>query len=81
MSKWNKDSWRDYNILQQPVYPDITKLRECEDKLSKLPPLVFAGEVRNLKDELAKVTQGHGFLLQGGDCAGRRGQDRVRAGA
>lgn len=69
MSKWNKDSWRDYNILQQPVYPNITKLRECEDKLSKLPPLVFAGEVRNLKDELAKVTQGHGFLLQGGDCA------------
>lgn len=69
MSKWNKNSWRDYNILQQPVYPDITKLRECEDKLSKLPPLVFAGEVRNLKDELAKVTQGHGFLLQGGDCA------------
>ena len=69
MSKWNKDSWRDYNILQQPVYPDITKLRECEDKLSKLPPLVFAGEVRNLKDELAKVTQGHGFVLQGGDCA------------
>ncbi|WP_086282055.1 class II 3-deoxy-7-phosphoheptulonate synthase [Campylobacter devanensis] len=69
MSKWNKDSWRDYNILQQPVYPDTSKLRECEDKLSKLPPLVFAGEVRNLKNELAKVTQGHGFLLQGGDCA------------
>lgn len=69
MSKWNKDSWRDYNILQQPVYPDTSKLRECEDKLSKLPPLVFAGEVRNLKDELAKVTQGHSFLLQGGDCA------------
>ena len=69
MSKWNKDSWRDYNILQQPVYPDTSKLRECEDELSKLPPLVFAGEVRNLKDELAKVTQGHGFLLQGGDCA------------
>ncbi|TWO30257.1 3-deoxy-7-phosphoheptulonate synthase class II [Campylobacter lanienae] len=69
MNKWNKDSWRDYNILQQPVYPDTSKLRECEDKLSKLPPLVFAGEVRNLKDELAKVTQGHGFLLQGGDCA------------
>ncbi|WP_086268443.1 MULTISPECIES: class II 3-deoxy-7-phosphoheptulonate synthase [Campylobacter] len=69
MNKWNKDSWRDYNILQQPVYPDTSKLRECEDKLSKLPPLVFAGEVRNLKNELAKVTQGHGFLLQGGDCA------------
>ncbi|WP_458396367.1 class II 3-deoxy-7-phosphoheptulonate synthase [Campylobacter sp.] len=69
MSKWNKDSWRDYNILQQPVYPDIAKLRECEDKLSKLPPLVFAGEVRDLKAKLAKATQGNGFLLQGGDCA------------
>lgn len=69
MSKWNKDSWRDYNILQQPVYPDIAKLRACEDKLSKLPPLVFAGEVRNLQAELAKVSQGNGFLLQGGDCA------------
>ncbi|WP_297985265.1 class II 3-deoxy-7-phosphoheptulonate synthase [uncultured Campylobacter sp.] len=69
MSKWNKDSWRDYNILQQPIYPDITKLRACEDKLSKLPPLVFAGEVRNLQAELAKVSQGNGFLLQGGDCA------------
>lgn len=69
MNKWNKDSWRDYNILQQPVYPDIAKLRACEDKLSKLPPLVFAGEVRNLQAELAKVSQGNGFLLQGGDCA------------
>lgn len=69
MSNWNKDSWRDYNILQQPVYPDIAKLRACEDKLSKLPPLVFAGEVRNLQTELAKVSQGNGFLLQGGDCA------------
>ncbi|MBO7154413.1 MAG: 3-deoxy-7-phosphoheptulonate synthase class II [Campylobacter sp.] len=69
MNKWNKDSWRDYNILQQPIYPDITKLRACEDKLSKLPPLVFAGEVRNLQAELAKVSQGNGFLLQGGDCA------------
>lgn len=69
MSKWNKDSWRDYNILQQPIYPDIAKLRACEDKLSKLPPLVFAGEVRNLQAELAKVSQGNGFLLQGGDCA------------
>lgn len=69
MNKWNKDSWRDYNILQQPIYPDIAKLRACEDKLSKLPPLVFAGEVRNLQAELAKVSQGNGFLLQGGDCA------------
>jgi 3-deoxy-7-phosphoheptulonate synthase len=33
------------------------------------PPLVFAGEARDLKKTLAQVCEGHGFLLQGGDCA------------
>ena len=37
--------------------------------MKKLPPLVFAGEVRNLKNELAKCVDGKGFLLQAGDCA------------
>ena len=37
--------------------------------MKKLPPLVFAGEVRNLKKELAKCVDGDGFLLQAGDCA------------
>ncbi|AGZ81505.1 class II 3-deoxy-7-phosphoheptulonate synthase [Campylobacter fetus] len=69
MSKWNRDSWRDYNILQQPQYPDKNELKNAEDKLKSLPPLVFAGEVRNLKDELKNVTLGKSFLLQGGDCA------------
>ncbi|EAH8299643.1 class II 3-deoxy-7-phosphoheptulonate synthase [Campylobacter fetus] len=69
MSKWNRDSWRDYNILQQPHYPDKNELKNAEDKLKSLPPLVFAGEVRNLKDELKNVTLGKSFLLQGGDCA------------
>jgi 3-deoxy-7-phosphoheptulonate synthase len=34
-----------------------------------MPPLVFAGEARALKRQLAEVTQGKAFLLQGGDCA------------
>jgi 3-deoxy-7-phosphoheptulonate synthase len=34
-----------------------------------MPPLVFAGEARRLKQALAKVSQGRAFLLQGGDCA------------
>ncbi|WP_069632539.1 class II 3-deoxy-7-phosphoheptulonate synthase [Campylobacter pinnipediorum] len=66
---WSKDSWRKYNILQQPKYPDKDKLNEVEEKLKNLPPLVFAGEARNLKKELAKVCNGEAFLLQGGDCA------------
>src|SRR5262249_15110486 len=33
------------------------------------PPLVFAGEARNLQAKLAEVAAGKAFLLQGGDCA------------
>jgi len=40
-----------------------------EATLATYPPLVFAGEARALKAELARVGSGNGFLLQGGDCA------------
>ncbi|WP_170018978.1 class II 3-deoxy-7-phosphoheptulonate synthase [Campylobacter sp. RM16190] len=66
---WTRSSWREYNILQQPIYPDLQELKNIEDKLKSLPPLVFAGEARNLKRDLAKVCAGDAFLLQGGDCA------------
>ena len=66
---WNRDSWREFNILQQPKYPDLKELKEVEEKLKSLPPLVFAGEARSLKEELTKVCNGEAFLLQGGDCA------------
>ncbi|HIG51353.1 MAG TPA: 3-deoxy-7-phosphoheptulonate synthase class II, partial [Candidatus Marinimicrobia bacterium] len=33
------------------------------------PPLVFAGEVMALKQQLGDAAQGNGFLIQGGDCA------------
>ncbi len=67
--EWNPSTWINKEIKQQPVYPDLNKLKEIEDTLSKYPPLVFAGEVRNLKKKLADVTEGKSFLLQGGDCA------------
>ncbi|MBX3453293.1 class II 3-deoxy-7-phosphoheptulonate synthase [Ferrovibrio sp.] len=67
--KWSPDSWRTKPILQVPEYPDAAALAAVEDKLSKYPPLVFAGEARNLKAALGRVSQGQGFLLQGGDCA------------
>ena len=62
-------SWRKFPIEQQPDYPDQDHLREVESKLSALPPLVFAQEIRDLKQNLANVGSGNGFLLQGGDCA------------
>lgn len=66
---WSRESWREYKILQQPTYPNAAELKSVETKLKGLPPLVFAGEARNLKAELAKVCEGKAFLLQGGDCA------------
>ncbi|MFO7296863.1 MAG: 3-deoxy-7-phosphoheptulonate synthase class II [Proteobacteria bacterium] len=66
---WTPDSWRSKPIVQVPEYPDKEALAEVEAKLATFPPLVFAGEARQLKKELAEVAAGRAFLLQGGDCA------------
>lgn len=66
---WTKNSWKNYPIKQQPTYLDENELNRTLQKLEKLPPLVFAGEVRNLKSKLALVAEKKAFLLQGGDCA------------
>ncbi|HFB53673.1 MAG TPA: 3-deoxy-7-phosphoheptulonate synthase class II [Sulfurimonas autotrophica] len=69
MSTWSPSSWREKPILQQPTYPDKAKLDSVLNELKHYPPLVFAGEARSLKEQLANVAQGKAFLLQGGDCA------------
>jgi 3-deoxy-7-phosphoheptulonate synthase len=67
--RWTPDSWRKKPILQVPDYPDMQALAETEKQLATFPPLVFAGEARNLKKALGQVASGQAFLLQGGDCA------------
>src|SRR5262249_27603187 len=67
--RWTPDSWRKKPILQVPEYPDPAALAETEKQLATFPPLVFAGEARNLKKALARVAAGEAFVLQGGDCA------------
>src|SRR3954466_9489736 len=67
--RWTPDSWRSKPALQMPEYPDKQALGEVEKQLATFPPLVFAGEARNLKKALARVAAGNAFLLQGGDCA------------
>jgi len=66
---WSPDSWRSKPIEQVPDYPDQEELKSVEGRIASYPPLVFAGEARRLKQSLAKVAAGDGFLLQGGDCA------------
>ena len=67
--RWTPDSWREKPAKQMPTYTDPDAVAAVERMLTSYPPLVFAGEARALKDRLAGVAAGEGFLLQGGDCA------------
>ncbi|MGV8856670.1 MAG: class II 3-deoxy-7-phosphoheptulonate synthase [Devosia sp.] len=81
MTTWTPDSWRAKPISQVPAYPDQAVLAEAERQLATFPPLVFAGEARDLKARLAAVSRGEAFLLQGGDCAesfAEHGADHIR---
>ena len=68
-ANWAPDSWQRADARQQPAYPDAAALAEATATLGGFPPLVFAGEARNLTAALAEVANGRAFLLQGGDCA------------
>jgi 3-deoxy-7-phosphoheptulonate synthase len=63
------DNYVNLPAAQQPTWPDAQKLTDVKAELSKLPPLVFAGEVDILKARIASAAAGKAFLLQGGDCA------------
>ena len=81
MTKWSPNSWRNKPIQQVPAYPDLAALAETEKHLASYPPLVFAGEARKLRKQLAQVAEGNAFLLQGGDCAesfAEHGADNIR---
>jgi 3-deoxy-7-phosphoheptulonate synthase len=69
MPAWAPDSWINFEARQQPEYRDPAALTGATETLRSFPPLVFAGEARNLTAALAEVEAGKGFLLQGGDCA------------
>ncbi len=66
---WSPDSWRQKPIKQVPSYPESNKLQTTEERIAQFPPLVFAGEAKQLEERLADVAKGKAFLLQGGDCA------------
>ncbi|MEZ5233437.1 MAG: 3-deoxy-7-phosphoheptulonate synthase class II [Acidimicrobiales bacterium] len=66
---WSPTSWRNFPAQQQPAWPDEAALDSALKVLAGYPPLVFAGEARALKAQLAEVAAGRAFLLQAGDCA------------
>src|SRR5262245_59510302 len=68
-STWSPSSWRSLPARHQPEWPDQELLAVALAELRRMPPLVFAGEARALRDALSEVAAGRAFLLQAGDCA------------
>ncbi len=66
---WRPDSWRARVTEQQPEWPDPAALDDALAQLGAMPPLVFAGEARTLREQLALTQEGRAFLLVAGDCA------------
>ncbi len=66
---WHPLSWNEKEITQLPPYPDTKELQKAFNELKSLPPLITSWEIQALKEKLAEISKGNGFLLQGGDCA------------
>jgi 3-deoxy-7-phosphoheptulonate synthase len=67
-STWSPASWRAFTALQQPEWPSSERVETVRARLAAMPPLVFAGEARALREALGRVAEGQAFLLQAGDC-------------
>ncbi len=52
-----------------PEYADPNALAAVEQRLAQAAPVVGIAGCLALREALAGVAEGHGFLLQGGDCA------------
>jgi len=59
-------------------YADEEEFEESIKKLEGCSPLVFAGEVRTLHENLARASQGQGFLLVGSDSSKDFNVDIIR---
>jgi 3-deoxy-7-phosphoheptulonate synthase len=68
-SSWHPASWRSRKAQQQPAYDDPAALERVVSDLARLPPVVVSWEIDKLRERLARIQRGEGFLLQGGDCA------------
>lgn len=76
------DHWRTLEVRQQPTWSDPAAAEAAVAELRTMPPLVFAGEVDQLRTRLAAAAAGRAFVLQGGDCAETfegATADRIRA--
>ncbi|HEX3763278.1 MAG TPA: 3-deoxy-7-phosphoheptulonate synthase [Kofleriaceae bacterium] len=68
---WSVLSFRDQPNPQHVEYANPSAIEPSLTQIRRAAPLVFAGRVDQLRDELAAAQTGDGFLVQAGDCAER----------
>ena len=54
MRKWKKNCWKNFPVKHIPKYEDEKELQMVLGKIGDFPPLVFAGETRSLREQLAQ---------------------------
>jgi len=69
LKNWSIDSWKNFDIHQQPIYENIDTYNQVLESLIKLPSLVFSGETRHLISALNEIENNNNFILQIGDCS------------
>ncbi len=68
---WAPGSWQAFPAPFNPVYNDTCQQRRITKQLRCLPPIVFPGEVDQLRGHIAEAAAGRQFILHGGDCVER----------
>lgn len=66
---WFPASWRGRPARQMPEYSDADAVRSVETRLAGAAPVVRLEDAQRLREMMADLAEGRGFLLQGGDCA------------
>ena len=51
--EWTLKSWQEFKAEQQPDWETTTNYSSVLNKIKNYPPLVFAGEVRVLKEQFS----------------------------
>ena len=69
LKKWDLNSWVDFEVLQQPSWPNISEYNNVIKKLHSYPSIILPNQISQLKQRLIQVSDNKAFLIQGGDCA------------
>ena len=48
-TNWNKNSWKSYKLLQQPIWPDESHYESIINILNEYPSLIFPDQINQLK--------------------------------